>query len=493
MTALVALHDVHVDHYGAKMLRGVTWTLREGEHWAILGPNGAGKSSLLKLIAGEIWPHHDGGGRRVYNLDGQETESPIVARKCISLLSAETQERYRRHRWDMTGLAAILSGRSPGPWFQGEPTEELVGEAREAAKLTHALDLLDKSTLEMSEGEARRVLLARAIFSQPRILLLDECLNGLDRHSRHPIRRAIEELMESGIQLVMTSHRPGEMPSQLTHQAGMREGRIHSTALWEARGEIKPQAAHGNFAVRSREDHAPLVEVLNADVVIAGNRILHDINWCLYAGECHVVSGANGSGKSTFLRLVTGDQPPYHGGDVRWMGSSEGWTRGDRMGLFGVVSLLLQEEYDPDVPLLDVVTSGWFSTTGLHCEPTRDQVGGAREMLDQLGLSGLASKPFGSLSFGERRRGLLGRAIVHGPPILVLDEPTNGLDGGSLETFMVLLEREHARGTAMLYITHHEEEVPPFATHRHEMVEGRLRQVSPMDEVHHRERRHALR
>lgn len=492
MTALVSLQNVHVDHYGAKMLRGVTWELHGGEHWAILGPNGAGKSSLLKLVAGELWPHHDNGGRRVYNLDGEPTESPVVARRCISLVSAEIQERYRRHRWDMTGLEAILSGRSSGPWYQGTPTGEELRSAREAAAMTKAMELLDKSTLAMSEGEVRRVLLARAIHSKPRVLLLDECLNGLDKYSRRAIGSAVEQLMETGIQVVMTSHRPTELPQGLTHQARMIAGKVHSVGSWAASAGMLSEDDRSSGTHQPAPGDAPLVEVENANVVIAGNGILHDINWCLYRGECHVVSGANGSGKSTFLRLVTGEQPPYFGGDVRWLGNSTGWTRSRRMALFGVVSLLVQEEYDPSVSLRDVVMSGWFATTGIHGTTTGDQEQRTDTVMERLNLSRHGSTPFGSLSFGERRRGLLGRAIVHKPPILVLGEPTNGLDGESLEVFMEILREEHDRGTAMFYITHHEEEVPPFATRHFEMTEGRLLDIGAGVENDH-ERRHALR
>lgn len=475
---LVSLEDVRVDYYGSRMLQGVTWKLREREHWGLVGPNGSGKSSLLKLVKGELWPHFENGGRRVYHLDGEPTESSVEARRKIVLLSAESQEAYRRHRWDMSGLEVILSGKSAGPWFQGTPSPEMREQATEVAHDFEAGHLLDKSILVMSEGEARRVLLAKAIFTDPKILLLDEYLNGLDAPSRKVIRKQMARIAESGRTLVLTGHRPGDFPPHLTHFARLDRGRIAETGPWKA-SSGKPALISGKRASINGHQGTPLVAISNADVVINGTRILHDINWYIHPGECHVVTGPNGSGKSTFLRLVLGEQPPYLGGDVRWLGRSDGWKREDRMSLFGIVSTELQESHRLDVCALDVVTSGYFSTIGLHGNPSAEQRREASVMLKRVGMGGRDATPFGELSFGERRRLLLARALVHKPRVLVLDEATNGLDRESLDVFGELLAEAFHGGVSIVYTTHHEEEAPDFTTRWLEMNHGRLHPTEP--------------
>ncbi len=117
MTApLVELHDVDVRLGGRPALSGITLVLREGESWALLGPNGSGKATLLRVLRGELWPHHEGPGRRAFHLGGDVEVSPIGARERIGLVSAELQQEYLRREWMIPVEAAIRSGFTDTVW-----------------------------------------------------------------------------------------------------------------------------------------------------------------------------------------------------------------------------------------------------------------------------------------------------------------------------------------------------------------------------------------
>lgn len=485
---LVELKGVHVDHYGSRLLRGVSWELRRGENWAVLGANGAGKTSLLRLVAGDLWPHFDAGGRRVYHLGPEPSESPVGARRHIAFLCAEHQERYRRHRWDMTGREVILTGLTGTPWFQGAPTPEQAAAAADIIDRLALGGLAAQSILTMSTGQARRVLLGRALVGRPDVLLLDEYLNGLDTGSRATISRMIDGAAAEGVTLVMTSHREEELSPALTHIARMEGGRIIGR---EARARDTPfpgstRHLHGQGSPPGTERPSgaasvPLIEVEQCDVVIAGTPILRGINWTLREGECWAVTGANGSGKSTFLALLSGERPPHLGGHVRWKGREEGVSAAERHRLMGIAGPALQAAYRPDVPAEEVILSGFFGSVGLHGDIRPGQRNRARELLAGFGLEHLRRAPFGSLSHGERRRLLLARALVHRPPILLLDEPCDGLDAASRDAFFAAMERAAAGGAAIVHTTHHPSEVLPRTNRLLRLDGGRIARVDLHD------------
>lgn len=482
---LLEMRDVHVDYYGARLLRGIDWELRQGENWAILGPNGAGKTSLLRLAAGELWPHFDNGGRRVYHLDGESTESPIDARRHISFLCAEHQEKYHRHRWDMPARDVVLTGLTRTVWFQGRPGPGQ-RDTVDAIIAEHGLEeIADQPFLTLSTGQARRVLLARALAGRPRILLLDEYLNGLDAPSRAAISRIIHEAAAAGATLVMTSHRPEEFSAVLTHYARMEEGRFAETGRWKgAPGKTRPvRAVKPGRRPTPNGAGTPLVEVEDCNVVIAGTRILRGVSWRLRAGENWAVVGANGSGKSTFLDLVSGARPPYLGGHVRWEGREEGVTAAERHRLMGIVSPAVQAVYHADVPAEEVVLSGFHGSTGIHGTLDASKRERAWELMGEFGLEGLAGKPFGSLSYGERRRLLLARALVHRPRILLLDEPCDGLDAAARAAFLSAMEGAAAEGVAVVYTTHHPSEMLPRTNRIARIGEGRLAAGAPVKDL----------
>ncbi len=208
-----------------------------------------------------------------------------------------------------------------------------------------------------------------------------------------------------------------------------------------------------------------LVDIQNATVCLKGNPVLKNLSWTHRPSQNWAIIGNNGSGKTTLLKLIFGELLPLDGGHVSWFGSRT-WRGIDEIHQrTGFVSAEYQQTYDHNLTALEVVESGFFASIGLWEKTNSMQRQKARDMMRFLGIAPLARQRFFSLSYGERRRVLLARALVFDPDLLVLDEPCAGLDIPTRERFLSSLEKLTSTRTRMIYVTHHVEEILPAITH----------------------------
>ena len=210
---------------------------------------------------------------------------------------------------------------------------------------------------------------------------------------------------------------------------------------------------------------APLLELRDAVVVRDGREILHVERLAIAEGEHLALLGPNGSGKSTLVGVLTRDVRPLareDGSPVRLLGRDR-WDLFEARSLFGVVSSALQSTYARRVTVRDTVTSGFFGSVGLYRHQDVTPVHRVRtdELLAELGIERLAARTMDTLSTGEARRALIARALVHDPPVLVLDEPYAGLDPTARFHFAQVVRSLSAGGRGLLLVTHHIEDIPP--------------------------------
>ncbi|HEX6995950.1 MAG TPA: ATP-binding cassette domain-containing protein, partial [Gammaproteobacteria bacterium] len=222
--ALIELDRVDVEIDGAPVLRDISWRLRPDEHWGVVGANGSGKSTLLALLAGTRWPA-PGRGRRTYDFgDGPERDA-VEARRRVTLVGHELQDRYTRLGWNFAAVDVVLSGlfRTDVPRLAAAPED--VERARALLEEAHVAHLADRPFLELSRGEQRRVLIARALAFEPRVLLLDEPVSGLDTRSRRSVHALLKRIADR-VQIVVTAHHAAELPAVVTHVLEIDAGRI---------------------------------------------------------------------------------------------------------------------------------------------------------------------------------------------------------------------------------------------------------------------------
>ncbi len=171
-----------------------------------------------------------------------------------------------------------------------------------------------------------------------------------------------------------------------------------------------------------------LVEINNADVFVGGNPVLKSLSWTMNEGENWAVVGNNGSGKTTLMKLIFGEIIPVYGGQVHWFGKREHSPLLEIREKLGYVSAEYQNNYDRPATGWEVVASGFFSSIGLHESVSSGQKESALKAMAHLGIEYLSNKSFRQMSYGEARRVLLARAMVHRTKLLILDEPCAGLD-----------------------------------------------------------------
>jgi len=211
-------------------MRGNTVALDEvslkigiGEHVAILGPNGCGKSTLIKAITRECYPLvREGSSVRIL---GEENWNVFELRELLGIVSNDLMASCTR---SVSGRDIVLSGffSSIGIWPHQEVTPEMRERAERAMDRLEILHLADRFTDEMSSGEARRVLLARALVHDPRALILDEPSVALDLGAQHELREILRKLAQSGIGIVMVTHHLSDLIPEIERVLLMKRGKI---------------------------------------------------------------------------------------------------------------------------------------------------------------------------------------------------------------------------------------------------------------------------
>lgn len=226
------------------------------------------------------------------------------------------------------------------------------------------------------------------------------------------------------------------------------------------------------------------VELSNVGVRRDGRWILRDVTAAIPARACTVLLGHNGCGKSTLVRVITGYLWPTVG-DVTVLGQRFGET--DLAALRESIRLVQPTgsaaEPDGDITPRDLVCSGFFGTTGLYREPTPAQHAAADDALARVGLSHVAGQSYRTLSSGERMRSLIARALVVRPALLILDEPTAGLDLVGREQVLAAVSGAIRDGLTMLLVTHHLEEIPADTARVLLLSDGRLIAAGPPGDV----------
>lgn len=219
-----------------------------------------------------------------------------------------------------------------------------------------------------------------------------------------------------------------------------------------------------------------------------GKQILHDITWTVNEGENWAILGPNGAGKTTLLKMVCGYLWPNRGGEIYRNGEAHADLGTLRRSIGWVTSTLVA-----DVPLQEIavhtVLSGKYAQFGLWAfpweQPGAEDMETAHQWLDELGCTDLARRPFGALSQGEQQKVLICRALMAKPYLMVLDEPCAGMDPGAREIFLSALLSLGTRNKipALVYVTHHVEEILPVFNMTLGLKEGRIVMQGPSNET----------
>jgi molybdate transport system ATP-binding protein len=314
-------------------------------------------------------------------------------------------------------------------------------------------------------------LLARALVQQPDWLLLDEVYNGLDAQYRRRIDAVLQLARVRGQSWIATAHRAMDIPAGTRSLLELSAGRIRQMKRLTAADLARLRARAGESATpgshQRRRSSRPqrtagpvLLRLIDVDLYVGYKAVLRAVNWQLRQGEHWLIFGANGAGKSSFLKLLYGDLAPALGGKIERMGYPAGtpifaWKR-----RVGYVSPDLQCQFATNVDVTELVASGRHSSIGLAEPMTPADLTRARAWLAFFKLLTVARRRIRELSYGQLRRALIARAMAADPQILLLDEPFTGLDPGQRAAMKRLLGRLMRRQVTIVAAVHHAEDLP---------------------------------
>ncbi|MCI1209095.1 MAG: ATP-binding cassette domain-containing protein [Treponema sp.] len=516
---LITLTNCRIEDSRHTIVPELSWTMKTGEAWLVTGPNGGGKAAFLNALAGNLsivpnTPVPGSGQESLYASSFKDSVAIVSLERAAALIE---EERNRDESDYLEG--GVDHGRSGrlflyesmhGPLKPGErlPREAARLEVLPQIKLCGVETILDRGLKYMSTGEIRRTLLCSALLSGCRLLLLSDPFAGLDAESRKILfgfftTIAGRQLSAAGSEyprIILGMERYTEIPSAITNVlefSGNRSSFCGTRAEYETRAAVlaadkaanresekalfKEELDEINEETAVLEDKTEtediLVSMKHVTVGWDDRKVLDDLTWTLHRGEHWLIRGPNGSGKTTFLELLTGDNMQVFCNDIKIFGSRRGSGESvwDIKKKLGIVSYRLHVEYRMvgGTDLESVIISGFHDSIGLYEPKTDIEKAAAAAWLKLGGFSGRERESFGTLSYGEQRAVLILRAAVKRPPLLILDEPCHGLDEEYRRKILDLLDLVAQSGTTtLLHVTHDPTEVLACEKHILELHPG---------------------
>lgn len=324
--------------------------------------------------------------------------------------------------------------------------------------------------LSLSNGELRRILLARLWMESPDYILLDDPFGGLDPEYRKRLAQAILKMTEADVKLAVSLQRPEELlpkiPAFVYENGEFHEydGELPTEIAQESKS--KPEPTHYEIQELRKPEISgeTLFDLNHVHIEYGSTQVIKDLSWQVKKGEHWVVMGQNGAGKSTLLALLSADHPQMYSNDITLFGKKPGhglniWEHKAQIGFF---SPELATQYREKLSIEEVLCTGFTTGLGLFSPPSWEEKAKAKKWLQELGFPN-AERPFQTLSATERRLILIARAAIRPPKVLILDEPTQGMENEFRSRLFDLLQFL-SQATTLIMVTHYHEEWPPCMT-----------------------------
>lgn len=484
-----------------RMATPVDFCAEDGEHIAITGNNGAGKSMFVDIITGAhpLLMHdveYDFSPKK--SRLASDNMKYITFRDCYGGDSERNyylQQRWNQHDID-ENTPTVGKLLEDSFLMTGEDSAERREWQEHLYEIFSLRYLLNKYIILLSSGELRKFQLAKALMSDPRVLIMDNPFIGLDKPTRQQLRELLETIAkERSLMIILVLSKDEDIPKFITHVVEVKDMKVMQKVSREEYLRIKSTTAESDtlqyndaktsFTEEKRQAILSLpysdtdyntnevVRMTNVSIRYGERTILKSLDWTVRNGECWALGGQNGSGKSTLLSLVCADNPQSYACDITLFDQKRGSgeTIWDIKKHIGYVSPEMHRAYNRDMPAIRIVASGLKDSVGLYVKPTEQDYERCRFWMNIFGIENLAERTFLKLSSGEQRMILLARAFVKDPELIILDEPLHGLDVPRSQMVKDIINAFcQRRNKTLIMVTHYKDELPDCITNEKQLV-----------------------
>lgn len=456
---IVSLETVSLIKDKNIILNNIDLNVAKNELIVVKGGNGSGKTQLGLVISN----------------NEQISSGKLKVLGEVGYLSFEQAEKILNKQRDDDD-----SDLTNGPIYQGELLRNFISRSRasnseihyyaDKLNLTH---LLDRGIRFMSNGELRKAIFLDIVLSNYPILFLDEPFEGVDSACSAQMKDIISHELSKGKTVIMILNHFKDIPKNCNSIINLENGKIESRISYNQaeKNYLELKNRSWNFGIASEDNIESTIISMNEISVSYNNRFIFNLkNWSVKRKEQWLVYGPNGCGKSSLLGMISGDNIKAYGQDISILGFKKGSGESvwDIKKGIGWVSRELHNQYRVNIPLIHVVISGYFDSIGIYEKPSLFQIESSKDLLSRVGFSAKEmNKPFKECSYGEQRLAILLRAIIKKPKLLILDEPSQGLDDEHRLMFENGLTKLIKNSNiTTLYVTHRKEEIPNWLTHQ---------------------------
>ena len=356
-------------------------------------------------------------------------------------------------------LSFLKGGR--GAYFSNSTLSEFLDT--EARYDRSGLYLEGRTLRSLSSGERKKALLGYLLGKEPDFLILDNLFDNLDPPSREALKEVLET-QSGNILLIQFLSRSQDLLKCMKNKAFLSGDQIRDFPNYIPDTEYM-QTHRFTGALPPAPGASPslpkvLIDFRKVNLSYGGRPILSQIEWKMEKGDFWELRGPNGSGKTSLITMIIGDNPKAYGQELYLFGIRKGsgesvWDIKSKIGYF---TPALTDRFRGNHTAEAMLISGLLDSVGLYLKPTDQQRTLAQSWLALLGLSDLARIQFRNLSEGHQRLLMCARAMIKHPPVLILDEPTAGLDEASAGLVISLVQKMAAESeTAILFVSHRQE------------------------------------
>ena len=333
----------------------------------------------------------------------------------------------------------------------------------------HDLSILTPDTSQslrsMSSGERKKALLKYLLSSEPDYLLLDNPFDNLDKNSQADLKALLQKLSKE-VSIIQIISRQEDILSFINKYGILNDSNLQ---WYDTKEEVAEVISHYQLNLKGsipgplekfEYEGKYLIQLKRVEVSYGDKIILRDIFWDIEPGTYWELSGKNGSGKTTILSMITGDNPKAYGQEIYLFGRKKGsgesiWEIKKNIGYF---TPAMVDRFRGYHSLENMLISGLLDSIGLYVRPNEAQIRLARKWLELVGMEEMKDNYFHDLSLGQQRLIMCIRAMIKHPLLLILDEPTAGLDDTSAALIVELVnkmaEESHC---AVIFVSHREE------------------------------------